>query len=57
MRDFSVHVIRTSWGPIDTIFTGAGILILAGGVYASLLLRGIDVVTPAQEELAEGGAA
>lgn len=30
-------------GPIDTIFTGAGFLAIAAGIYAWLALRGVDV--------------
>jgi MFS family permease len=36
---FHAQVAHVQFGPIDTIFTGAGLLILAGGIYALVALR------------------
>ncbi len=39
LRGFHARVLGLAVGPIDTIFTGAGLLALAGGLYAARNLR------------------
>jgi MFS family permease len=39
LASFRAQIARVQFGPIDTIFTGAGLLILSGGIYALLTLR------------------
>jgi MFS family permease len=39
LRGFHATFLGLTFGPIDTIFTGTGLLILIGGVYAMLNLR------------------
>lgn len=39
LHDLHGRALGLTWRPVDTIFTGAGLLILIGGVYAALQLR------------------
>ena len=41
LSGFHAHLLGTTFGAIDTIFTGTGLLIMAGGLYAMLNLRGV----------------
>ncbi len=43
LRGFHAALLGVTFGPIDTIFTGAGILIVLGGLYAAVNLRGIHL--------------
>lgn len=47
LRSFHTTVLGIDFGPIDTIFTLAGLLIAAGGLYAAASLR--DPVPPRQQ--------
>jgi MFS family permease len=40
LQGFHATVLGASFGPIDTIFTGAGLLMVLGGLYAMIELRG-----------------
>lgn len=40
LRDFHTSLLGLSFGRIDTIYTGSALLVLAGGLYAMLTLRG-----------------
>jgi MFS family permease len=43
LHGFHSTLLGVTFGPIDTIFTGAGILVILGGLYAMLNLRGIHL--------------
>jgi MFS family permease len=43
LHDFHTTLLGISLGPIDTIFTGAGVLVVVGGFYAMVNLRGIHL--------------
>ncbi|MFD8734014.1 MFS transporter [Streptomyces sp. NPDC059618] len=47
LRDFSADIAGVRFGRIDTIFTFAGLLVVAGGFYAMAALRSAD--RPAQQ--------
>lgn len=49
---FHATVLRQRFGPIDTVLTGAGVLILLGGIYALMALP----ATP-QDAAANAGTA
>jgi MFS family permease len=38
LRGFHAHWLGMRWGEVDTIFTGTGLLIVAGGLFAALRL-------------------
>ena len=62
LHDFHQTLFGISFGPIDTVFVGAGILVILGGLYAMVNLRGVHLAgergyVPAPEEApAELGA-
>jgi MFS family permease len=41
LRGFHAAIFGVSFGPVDTLFTAAGLLILLGGLYAMRNLRGV----------------
>lgn len=41
LRGFHATIVGVSFGPVDTLFTAAGLLILLGGLYAMRNLRGV----------------
>ncbi len=43
LRDFHTSLLGLSFGPLDTIFLGAGLLATLGGLYAVVNLRGIKL--------------
>lgn len=43
LRNFHATILGVSIGPIDTIFTGTGILIVIGGLYAMVRLRDMNL--------------
>jgi hypothetical protein len=45
----SLHasVFGITFGPVDTVLTGVGVLAIAGGLYARINLRGVGVSGPA----------
>jgi MFS family permease len=50
LRGFHAAILGISFGPVDTIFLGAGILGLTGGLYAMLNLRSLPAPRSADEE-------
>ena len=46
LRGFHATLLGLSLGPIDTVFTATGLLMLAGGLYAMVNLRDITPVQP-----------
>lgn len=42
LRGFSARALSMTFGPVDTIYCAAGVLILLSGVYALIGLRGAD---------------
>ncbi|MEO8972196.1 MAG: hypothetical protein ABI406_11435 [Ktedonobacteraceae bacterium] len=36
-------ILDMTFTPVDTIFTGAGILVLCAGVYALVAMRGVKI--------------
>ncbi len=50
LRGFHARVLGVAAGPIDTVFTGAGLLALAGGIYAARNLRPISVTRQTEDE-------
>ena len=54
LHGFHATVLGATFGPIDTIFTGAGLLIVLGGLYAMIGLRGVTLAQAnAQSEVSE----
>jgi len=53
MRNFHQTWLGVSFGPVDTIFLGAGILAIFGGVFAFVKLRGLALTSesPQQEHI------
>ncbi|HCI82439.1 MAG TPA: MFS transporter [Ktedonobacter sp.] len=54
LQHFHVVVLSISFGPVDTIFTVAGLLLLISGIYAMVNLRGnssMKQVLEAQEDM------
>jgi hypothetical protein len=51
MRNFHLSIGPVNLGRIDTIFSVAGVVVLAGGVYAGLALRGSRPTEPTGEPL------
>jgi hypothetical protein len=47
LRDFHATVLGLTLGPIDTIYTVAGLLIVVAGLYAARNLRALTMETPA----------
>src|SRR5579871_3874226 len=43
LQGFHATLLGVSLGPIDTIFTGTGILVVLGGLYAMVGLRGVTL--------------
>jgi len=43
LHNFHTRLLGISLGPIDTIFTGTGILAILGGLYAVINLRGVKL--------------
>jgi hypothetical protein len=43
LHDFHATLLGVRFGPIDTIFLAAGILVVLGGLYAMVALRGVKV--------------
>lgn len=41
LRGFHAQVLGISFGPVDTVFTGMGLIAMAGGIYARVSLRGL----------------
>ncbi len=52
LRGFHARVLGLAVGPIDTIFTGAGLLALAGGLYAARNLRYTSTLQQTEDEAA-----
>ncbi len=52
LHDFHAAFLGLSFGPLDTIFLGAGLLATLGGLYAAVNLRGIKIKT-GEEHLLE----
>jgi hypothetical protein len=50
LRGFHAAILGIFFGPVDTIFLGAGILGLTGGLYAMLNLRSLPAPRSADEE-------
>jgi MFS family permease len=50
LQGFHATVLGVSLGPIDTIFTGTGILVTLGGLYAMLGLRGVTLAGAGSSE-------
>ncbi len=50
---FHFSFLNMSFGPVDTIFTGTGVLLLIGGFYAMLNLRDTDVNASTSVEAAD----
>jgi len=46
VRGFHATLLGLSLGPIDTVFTTTGLLMLAGGLYAMVNLRDINPLQP-----------
>lgn len=58
LRGFSATWSGLRFGPVDTIYVGAGVLIIMGGVYALVELRGVDGTVPrASKSVREADAA
>ena len=56
LQSFHATLVGITFGPIDTIFTVTGILVVAGGLYAMVNLRGVILNTetePSSEALKE----
>jgi MFS family permease len=56
LQNFHATLVGITFGPIDTIFTVTGILVVAGGLYAMVNLRGVTLSTesePSSEALKE----
>jgi MFS family permease len=45
LRTLDVSVAGSHFGPVDTVFCAAGILILAGGIYAVVTIRDVRIPT------------
>jgi hypothetical protein len=45
LRGFHAGFLGIQFGPVDTIFTAAGVLILASGLYAMGNMRGLSLPT------------
>jgi MFS family permease len=43
LHGFHAALLGVTFGPIDTIFTGAGMLVILGGLYAMVNLRGVHL--------------
>jgi MFS family permease len=53
LRGFSATVLGMRFGPVDTILTGAGVIALAGALFALVGLQGIRTQAQAQQPPAE----
>jgi hypothetical protein len=53
LHSFHVEVLGQQFGPIDTIFSGAGLLAVLGGLFALSGLRG-RTAPPAERAPAKG---
>lgn len=47
LRGFHGAVLGLALGPIDTIFTGTGLLVIMGGIYAMVRLHGVSLAKAA----------
>ncbi len=58
LHGLHARLLGSTWGPVDTIFTGTGLLTVAGGCYAMVNLRGVTLTEagPALANPAEGNA-
>jgi hypothetical protein len=50
LNGFSATISGVTLGPLDTIFSVAGTLIIAGGVYAMIGLRGVRLAREEQQQ-------
>jgi hypothetical protein len=57
LRGFHAQLLGIRFGPVDTIFSGMGLLALAGGLYARLSLRGVRIPQTHTEETGAAGTA
>ncbi len=61
LRGLHLNLLGISWGQTDTIFTGAGLLTLGGGIYAAIALGGVELgqekALGDERERGQGGAA
>ncbi|HEY7358946.1 MAG TPA: MFS transporter, partial [Ktedonobacterales bacterium] len=58
LQGFHATILDISFGPIDTIFTGTGLLMALGGLYAMIGLRGVTLAkAEASEPVAAAAAA
>ncbi|MDQ2903050.1 MAG: MFS transporter [Chloroflexota bacterium] len=46
LRGFHVVLLGVTWGRIDTIFTGTGLIVILGGIYALVNMRGMRMDEP-----------
>lgn len=49
LLDFHASAFGLDFGPIDTIYSVAAILIILGGIYAQINLRGVSLTEKAEE--------
>jgi MFS family permease len=54
LRGFHANVLGISFDPVDTVFTGMGLLAVAGGIYARISLREIAQTMPSSPEPSSG---
>lgn len=58
LRPLDVTILGVRWGPIDTIFAVSGVLVLAGGLYARINLRGVTfAINPPSASTVPGASA
>ncbi len=50
LQGFHARILGISFGPVDTVFTGMGMLAVAGGIYARASLRGMLSGSPNLEQ-------
>jgi len=50
LHSFHARLLGISFGPIDTIFTGTGILAILGGLYAMVSLRNVRLTKEGEEQ-------
>jgi MFS family permease len=56
LRGFSVTIGNITFGTLDTIFGAAALLILLGGIYAALSLRGLALPSSASDDAPDAPA-
>lgn len=54
LHGFHANVLGISFDPVDTVFTGMGLLAVAGGIYARISLREIAQPMPSSPEPSSG---